>query len=330
MLPLPAWPLEPPIPARAALAALLLLCSAVSAGGAPPSDPPPFPVPGPDPILEALSKRAARPLPPGATARMTLEVLEVLPGSGARLLGRFSAPLDPDRRALLERRLVLSARGGTEPATLGLEVSIRSRLLGAARAVFEVESRVRAGSGTGEAFVRGVREELEAGRSALFEAFQVPGTTRRLLLALSWHVVPPDALAEAGRALRAPPSAPMVDLLLELVRVEKGAERTLRRQHLSAGLGSEVRSLMRLVADPLGGGEEQRLEVRLRPRSFEGERLLLGIAIEGSLDASEGAPALWIDHRADTRIGPGRRYSLDLGGEPGSDVTYRLDILPRY
>jgi hypothetical protein len=284
----------------------------------------------PDPILRALTERlAARPvdpLPPDRLARLTLQVLEVIPGRGTRQLGRFSAPIIFSRTALLERRVDLTAAAGSTPIALGLEVRLLPRLLSQERASFEVESRVRALEGGGPVLVRRSSEALEAGRSALMEAFQVPGTSRRLVLALSWNTLLAEPIIVASDSR----PAAMVDLLVELVRVERGAETTLRRQRLSTGLGTEVQSLMRLAEKPQPGADSaQELEVRLAPRTLDRRGLLLGIQVKGALESDPDSSTIWIDHQDAPRLGPGGLYSVDLGKGEGA-ASYRLDIRPYY
>ena len=289
-----------------------------------------------DPILEALTERlAASPaaeLPAGSAARLRLDVLDLAAGAGTRALGRFTAPLDPQRPARLARRVDLQDRGGLAPLSLDVEIEIRSIPLGPARARFEIESRVRT-AGAGEPRVRRESEELGAGRSSLIEAFQVPGTSRRLMLALSWDVVPLDPAAEPAYGVRPAPPAQMVDLQLSLVRLHENSEEPLKQQRISTGLGAEARSLLRIIERPLMRDEAQQIEVRLTPRSVDPSGLLLGIEVQGALQGDEDAPGIWINHRDEARIGSGRRYSLNLGGdgtEDGSAVTYRLDIRPYY
>jgi hypothetical protein len=121
----------------------------------------------------------------------------------------------------------------------------------------------------------------------------------------------------------------MVDILVELVRVEKGREQTLRRQALKAVLGAEARSSLQLVQRLPGGADLQQIDVRLTPRGLEAGVLRMDVQVNGRLEAEEGAPPLLVDHRDDARLRPGTEYSLPLGGVTGEGPSYRLDITPR-
>ena len=287
-----------------------------------------------DPIEQVLSERLAAgrstALPPGSSARLKLDVLEVTPGAGVRLVGKFSAPLDPERPARLSRRVELSGQGSLEPATLALQTRVGFRPISETRSWFTVETRVRLAETGQPEFVRTLQEEVTLGRSAVFEAFQLPGTLRRLMLALSWEIVAPDPLEAALAAPTRAPSPRMVDLLVELIRTEKGAAETIRRERLSAGLGSEVLTMMRLVPGPWGKEPEQSLEVRLTPRNLDAQGLQLGIQVRGTLETEGDSPPLWIDHSDDARLKPGRHYSLELGEEPQTHIAYRLEIQPLF
>ncbi len=287
-----------------------------------------------DPVLEALWEREQRHetsgLRPGHAARLTLELLDLVPGSGTRPVGRFSAPCDIARRVLLERRVELPARSALEAASVEVRIEVRPRLVTGARARFEIESRVRPQHGGGAGLARALAQELAAGSSSLFEVFQVPGTSRRLLAALSWHTYALDSLQQAGGAPQPAVPGRMIDLVINLIRTEKGAEVILRRETLSTSLGTQARSLLRLDEDPLSPGAEQRLDVHLTPRSLDAAGLFLGIDVRGALEVVEDGPAVWIEHQDDTRIGSGRRYSLPLSGGDSAASGYRLDIIPRF
>jgi hypothetical protein len=213
-----------------------------------------------------------------------------------------------------------------------LDVRIRCRWLSQTRLWLDIDSSASLSGSSASAARRRTGDALASGRSALAEIFQVPGTRRRLALAAAWRPAeggaPPPA-APAGSGPTASTPERMVDLLVELVRVEKGREQTLRRQALKAVLGAEARSLLQLVQRQPGGSDLQHLEVRLTPRAAEGEALLMEVAVKGRLDAEPDAPPLLVDHRDDFRLDSGRGYSLTLGGAPGEGTGYRLDITPR-
>jgi hypothetical protein len=272
-----------------------------------------------DPIHEALLKGPASHSP----ARLELEVLELTPAHGMRTLGRFSAPVDGSRPARLRRRIEVP------PVQIDLDVAVHSRWLNEARLWVEIDSTAAVAGSAASAARRQTSEALALGRSSLVEIFRIPGTARRLALAASWRRPEGEAPLPPTRASRPPAGGPMVDFLVELVRVEKGMEQMLRRQALRAVVGAEARSLLRLVQRQPGGTDQQQLDVRLTPRKLEGGILTMEVRIEGRLDADEDQSPLLVDHRDDASLQLGRGYSLPLGGAAGEGPSYRLDIRPR-
>ncbi len=279
-----------------------------------------------DPILEALlESQAAQMIEGPASARraqLNLEIAEIGERTGTRTLGRFNAPIRPGRTARLKKRVNLPASDGIGPIQLDLDIRIIPRMLNSRNVSIDLESRTRRSGDHGPWLVRRAASILREGRSTLLEVYQLPGLRRRLLLSLSWSAIEPDPLQDL---LTLPPFR-MIDMVVELVREEKGTALTLRREILSAGLGTEASSLIRLA----GGLEQsdgiQLLEVRLRPQAIESGDLLLDIAVRGSLAAeSEEGSLNWIDHRENVRMTPGSRFRVDLG-ESGEDLAYRLEI----
>lgn len=283
----------------------------------------------PDPILEALAKSLAEQptddAAPGRRAQLILEIVEIGELTGTQALGRFIAPIRTGRTARLKRRVNLNARDGIGPIPLDLDIRIAPRLLNSRSVSIDLESRTRRGDDDGAWLVRRTSSILREGRSTLVEAYQLPGSRRRLLLALSWSTIEPNPL-QALLASPPPGMGEMIDMVLELVREEKGAEQTLRREILSAGLGTEASSLIRLAGGLAQSDGVQLLEVRLRPQAIESGNLLLDIAVRGALAAeSEEGSSSWVDHRESARMTPGSRFRIDLG-EGGQDLTYRLEI----
>jgi hypothetical protein len=285
---------------------------------------------GGDPIHEALLHGRAG----GPPARLELEILELTPAHGMKTIGRFSAPLDAARAARLRRRIDLpppSLRTASSPAQVELEVVIRSRWLSEARLWLDIDSSASLPGSATPAAHRRTSEALAAGRSALAEIFRIPGTPRRLALAVSWSAQEgeaPTLPAGAGALMNAPVPGRILDILVELVRVEKGREHTLRRQALKAIVGAEARTSLQLVQRRPGGADLQQLDLRLTPRTLEGGILLMGVQVRGRLEAEEDALPLLVDHRDDARLRPGRGYSLPLGGASAEGPSYRLDITP--
>ena len=279
-----------------------------------------------DPILEALFKSPAEKKTedpaPAWRAQLNLEIAEIGELTGTRALGRFNAPIRPGRTARLKRRVNLPASDGIGPIPLDLDIRVTPRLLNSRSVSIDLESRTRRGGDNGAWLVRRAASILREGRSTLLEVYQLPGSRRRLLLALSWSVIEPDPLQD----LLTPPPSGMVDMVIELVREENGTAQILRHVILSTGLGTEASSLIRLA----GGLEQsdgiQLLEVRLRPQAIESGDLLLDIAVRGALAAeSEEGSSNWVNRRESARMTPGSRFRIDLG-ESGEDLAYRLEI----
>ncbi len=320
---------------RRAMACLLAALLPIASGFAPAlcREPDGAPAPaGPvnDPISAVLEQRhtsrSREAPPPDARARLQLEIVEVMSGHGSHTLGSFSAPLKSEHPVRLQRRFDLPARSGAPPVSIDIDLRLLPVRLITGSVRFELESRCRIHTREDGWFVRRSTEELRQSRSALLETFQVPGTSRRLLLALSWSSVPADPVEE----FFPPPPSRMVDLVLELIREEKGSQQTLRRQFLSTALGTQAVSLLRLSRPFEEAGSSQHLEVRLHPQRLDDGQLWLGIQVQGALEGQDESEGLrWIDYRDVTRIGVGRRYSLGLGGGPES-ASYRLDIRPYY
>jgi hypothetical protein len=332
-------PVSPPhLPTRRAPALQLLLSgiatllfpflfATVSARGASQTDDAAH-VMEPDPILEALSRglaeRQAEALPPDWEARLKLEIAEVGEVSGTHALGRFNAPIRSGRMARLERRLSLPRRDGIGPVPLQLDIRITPRVLNARSVSIDLESRARRTGDDSPWLVRRTAEILREGRSTVLEAFQLSGSRRRLLLALSWSSITPDPLRE----LDTPHPTEMVDLILKLVREKEGSEETLRHELLSAGLGTEATRLIRMVGGLEHSDRAQHLEVRLHPQTIASGNLLLGVSVRGTLEAeSEEDGASWVDHHESAKLAPGALFSLDLEGGV-ENAIYRLEIRP--